>query len=471
MGHWSDDLRDEVLEQLGPGVDRQTAIDALAFTGREVDILSGRTFQGVQQSTTEFEPNGLPFVDVPNVHVGSLQSARDIRAIADPVNPEHAEVMQLLRVEVADHRAAPVADALSIAGQLIAQMSQAGALSRDYVLHWLHSRRATPEQIQKLFRRVMDPAVRFYVPVLGAAYAGWWFQIARRLMWVTRDTENDGHLVEMLLPDEAAEGGRLPLVASEPVLIAARIVKHPADYAFVARIWTEGAVRPTDRSWSMFAKAIHGHGTPTITVDPNSTPMEVACQVILKGYWHGYLDGSEHAIARAVSAAYPGPVGRLLRHTDAPDIGAAGAVLLEQLVHPGFDPAQGAEATRRYVRRKASIAIMEHRKREHPSWYPWTQVGITERRFYKLLPLFSEKINGRYDYDQDKVVARMRAHLDKQDDQRTVRAAAMDVLLDHGFKSDAARKWLQRHPVEEVVGAWPRGSNRGRSQTRGGVRT
>lgn len=266
----------------------------LPFAGREVDILSGRTFQGVQRSTTEFEPNGLPFVDIPNIHVGSLQSARDVWAVADPVNPQHAEVMQLLRVEVADHRAAPVADALSIAGQLVAQMSEAGVLSSDYVLHWLLSAGATREQIQELFHRLIDPAVRFYVPILGAAYVGWWFQIARRLMLVTGETENDGHLVEMLLPNEATDGERVPLVAAEPVLIAARIVKHPADYAFVARIWTEGAVRPTDRSWSTFAKAIHGYGTPTITVDPSSTPMEVACQVILKGYWH-----------RAVRAARP----------------------------------------------------------------------------------------------------------------------------------------------------------------------
>ena len=37
-------------------------------------------------------------------------------------------------------------------------------------------------------------------------------------------------------------------------------------------------------------------------------------------------------------------------------------MLLEQLVHPGFDPVRGAEATRRYVQGKASIIFMEHRK-------------------------------------------------------------------------------------------------------------
>jgi hypothetical protein len=85
---------------------------------------------------------------------------------------------------------------------------------------------------------------------------------------------------------------------------------------------------------------------------------------------------------------------------------SAAATLLEQLIRPGFDPAQGAEATRRYVRRKASIAVMQHRKLESPDRCPWTQVGISERRYYKLLPLFAQKVNGRYDYDHDDVVAR-----------------------------------------------------------------
>ncbi len=68
----------------------------------------------------------------------------------------------------------------------------------------------------------------------------------------------------------------------------------------------------------------------------------------------------------------------------APSTASAAATLLEQLVHPGFDPAQGAEANRRYVPRKSSMAIMEHRKRETPHRDPWIQIGISERRFYKI---------------------------------------------------------------------------------------
>jgi hypothetical protein len=135
---------------------------------------------------------------------------------------------------------------------------------------------------------------------------------------------------------------------------------------------------------------------------------------------------------------------------------SAAATLLEQLIRPGFNPAQGAEATRRYVRRKANIAVMQYRKDEAPDRYPWTQVGISERRYYKLLPRFAQKVNGRYDLDHDDVVARMKAYLDDVDKARAGRAAALEVLRSRGFGEAAARKWLQRHPPQEAVDAWPR---------------
>jgi hypothetical protein len=314
------------------------------------------------------------------------------------------------------------------------------------------------EQRDQLFRRIMDPAVRFHIPVLGVSIAGWWFQIARRLIWLTNDVEDEGRLLELLLDEPTTGGTLIPLAATEAVLIVAPMTRQPIDWAFAARIWPEGAQRPTNRRWSTLAKAVHGHGIPTITVDLNSTPHEIACQVILKSYWHGYIKGDEAALAKAVAMAYPQPVERIRRQTRSPTTTSAAAMLLEQLIRPGFDPAQGAEATRRYVRRKASIVVMEHRKQEEPGRYPWTQVGISERRFYKLLPLFAKQINGRYHYEHDDVVARMKAHLDALDANRAIRVAALDILRSRGFQEEAARKWLQRHRPEEAVNAWPRGA-------------
>jgi hypothetical protein len=437
MGHWSEDLVDDVAAQVGDRADRSTLIELLAMAGRELEVLSGRSFHEVRRTTSTFEPNGLPLVDVPDIHIGSTESAADVWAIPDPVSPEHATVLQLVPLHPPTRMAAPTADALGIAGQLVAQISQAGALSADYVMHWL-ALSMDADRRQQVLRRVADPAVRFHVPVLGVAIEGWWFQIARRLVWVTKETEDEGRLLELLLADKTEHGAFLALAATEPVLIVARLARQPVDWAFVARIWPPEAVRDTNRPWSILAKAVHGHGIPTITVDSRSTPQEIACQAILKAYWHGYLKGDEPALAKAVADAYPQPVERIRRHTGSPTTATAAARLLEQLIHPGFDPAQGAEANRRYVRRKASIVVMEHRKQEDPSRYPWTQVGISERRFYKLLPQFAEKVNGRYDYDHAEVVARMRTHLDKIDSGRAARAAAREVLRSRGFQVEAA---------------------------------
>jgi hypothetical protein len=100
---------------------------------------------------------------------------------------------------------------------------------------------------------------------------------------------------------------------------------------------------------------------------------------------------------------------------------------------------------------------MQHRKLESPDSYPWTQIGISERRYYKLLPLFAQKINGRYDIDLADVVARMKVYLDSRDSDRSLRTAALDLLQERGFSEGAARKWLQRHRPEDALDAWPRG--------------
>ncbi|MFG1833603.1 hypothetical protein [Micromonospora chersina] len=456
MGHWSEDLVDELAEQIGGSPDRRVLTDLLATASHELEVLAGRGFHPLRRTTSVIEANGLPFVDIPDLRVGSMEPVAGLWEVPDPVNRETAAVLQVSALADPVPKAAPVADALWIAGQLVAEASRTGSLSGDYVIHWLDVS-VGHEQRGEVFRRVMNPAVRFSVPVLGVTVSGWWFQISRRLVWLTSETEDEGRLMEPLLDKTMTGGEVIPLAAAEAVLIAVPMTRQPADWAFAARIWTEGVRRPIDRPWSRIAKAIHGSGIPTITIDPTSTPFEIACQVVLKSYWHGYIGGEEPALATAVARAYPRQVAHIQRETRAPNTLSAAAILLEQLIRPGFDPAQGAEATRRYVRRKARIAVMEHRKREAPDRYPWTQVGISERRYYKLLPLFAQKINGRYDVDHEDVVARMRAHLDGADRERAVRAAALDVLRAHGFGEEAARRWLQRHRPEEANDAWPRG--------------
>ena len=303
----------------------------------------------------------------------------------------------------------------------------------------------------------MDPSIRLLVPILGVSFDGWWMQVSRRLIWVTAETEDEGKLLEPVLHDDDTGEFVAPLVATEATVILARMTKHPTDWAVSARVWPEAAIRSMDRQWSKIAGAIHGHGIPTITLDAVSTSLEVACQVVLKGYWHGYIGSDEPVLAKALAAAYPKEVERIRRGTAAPTPDSATAMLLEQLVRPGFDPAQGAEANRRYVRRKASIAVKEHKKRDSPDRYPWTQIGISERRYYKLLPLLVNKENGRYAVDDvAEIVTQMRALVNDREKQRVIRGAALEVLKAHGFGDAAARKWIQRNPPEEAVDAWPR---------------
>ena len=455
MGHWSEDLVEDLAQHLGGNPDRRLLVELLAEAGSEIDTLAGRSFHPLHRATAIIDSGGLPLVDVPDLQVGSMETTEGPWAVPDPVNPQIATTLQVAAIGSPVRKAAPVADALWNAGQLVASASRAGALTGEYVLHWLAH--IDPERRKDLFRRVTDPAVRFHVPVLRASADGWWFQIARRLIWVTSETNNEGRMLELLLDEATTSDEVVPLVATEPILIAAPMTQQPVEWAFTARIWTDEVQRPNDRPWHILAEAIHGHGIPTITLDPASTPQEIACQVVLKGYWHGYIGTDDPALANAVATAYPQPVKSIQRKTHAPTKESAAAMLLEQLIRPGFDPAQGAEATRRYVRKTASIVVKEHKKQEAPDRYPWTQVGISERRYYKLLPQFADKVNGRYDYDHDDVVARMKAHLQERDRNRAIRTGTLDLLRSRGFSEAAARKWLQRHAPEQAIDAWPRG--------------
>jgi hypothetical protein len=457
VGHWSEGLVEEAAALIGGDPDRERLREVLKATGQEIEILAGRSFGGgLRRASVVIDAGGLPLADVPDLQRGSLESNDAVYEVADPVNQQMTTVLQVVPVIEPLPHAIPVGDALFVAGQLVADAARDGRLSDDYMLWWLGDT-LKGEERKALLRRVMDPNLRFNVPVLGVELGGWWFQISRRLVWVTDETADEGRLLEPLFDMERMKDRQAaPLFAGEAVLIAARLTSQPIDWAFSARIWTEDVKRPIDRPWRMLAKAVHGYGIPVITIDKASSRMEVACQVLLKAFWHRYISNDEPGLATAVALAFPRQVERVRRGTGAPDAKSAAAALLEGLLYPGFDPARGAEANRRYVSRKASIAIMEYRKEQDADRQPWTRVGVSERRYYKLLSSFAPKVNGRYSGDRDMIVARMHDYLDLVDRLRSVRADVLEVLRDHGFSDAAARKWLQRHRPEEAITAWPR---------------
>lgn len=447
---------------IDPEPNRERLITALEKAGRGIEILAGRRFGVSERKTVTMLRQPFPFAEIPDLQVdsGLEMEGGAASTIPDPVNKQMATVLQLgeIRPPPMDRPAVPIGDALWVAGNLVARERRAGRLAADAVIWWLGTA-ISKEDRMELLRAVVDDNARFNVPLLGIGVPGWWIQITRRLFWVTSKTPDEGRLIEPLFEPQAdGEKPAAILAAGEPILILARVTKHPVDWALSARIWTEEVKVADDRPWRIMADAIHGSGIPIMTVDEASTDEEVGCQLVLLAYWHGYISADEDGFIGALVQAYPGPVARIRAETDAPDVRAAAAMLLRRLLRPGFDPAKGAAATRRYVNRLASIVVMEHRKATAPAGtWPWQRLGIKERHYYKLLRRAGvTKIGGRYQVDE-RVIDGLRDFLDWRE-QPTPRQLAKQVLLKHGFSEAAARKWLQRHPPEQAVNAWPRGA-------------
>ncbi|WP_345603751.1 hypothetical protein [Pseudonocardia adelaidensis] len=84
-----------MAQQVGGNPDRQVLKDLLAQAGHELDLLSGRSYRPARNVTSVFMPNGLPFVDVPDAQVGSMEPATGPWPIPDPVNQQMAAVLQV----------------------------------------------------------------------------------------------------------------------------------------------------------------------------------------------------------------------------------------------------------------------------------------------------------------------------------------------------------------------------------------
>jgi hypothetical protein len=456
MGHWSERVVEEAAALIGAKVDRDALREVAQTVASEIEMLAGRRFGVSEQRTVTFNSGGLLFIDVPDLQVtGGLTRDTAPWPVADPVNSHIATVLQIARPDVLDVRAIPTGEALWTAGQLVANASRDGLLSGEFLLSWLRDTFDAEQRVEFL-RRLVDPTNRIHVPIVAAQGGGWWFQIARRLLWVTNTTPEQ-RLLEPLID---MDGGVRALVGVEPILIVARMTSHPVEFAFSARIWPSVTL-PSRRRWPVMARAIHRHGIPIMTIDEASSPEETACQLLLLGYWHGYIGGAEPGLADAVAHAYPKPVKRICRATHEQDIRSGAALLLERLLHPGFDPARGAEATRRYVAVQAGVVVANHRKSEASVSRPheWQRLGVSERYYYKLLKRFAPRFGRRYVVG-DEVRARVTEYLRGREMTTTARQLNMEVLEGRGFGPQAARKWLQRHHPQEVVNARPRGSRR-----------
>ncbi len=452
MGHWADSLVDDAAARLPAGVDRDRVLAALRAAGTRIETLAGHRFGPPKRHPISIGTFGMPFAEVPGLWIGSEEGPDNFWPIPNPVDQTRATVAQVAQfAEPAEH-GMPVPVALRAVGNLVHMAARSGLLSREYVLTWL-GRTFPPDDRTAFFRDLLDDSYHAHVPIAAAQDGGWWFQITRRILWVTQATE-EPRLLEPLIPD--GDGGVQALAAVEPLLIVARVTRHPADWAMGVRIWPS-LERPVTMKtgWKVTAAAIHEHGIPILALDPESTPAELQCQLLLLAYWHKYIGADEPEMANAIASAYPKDVERIARATGAPDTRAAAAMLFEGLLRPGFDPSMGAAAARRYVSRKATIAILNHRKAFDGGVRPWEVLGVSERRFYKLLKQFAPKAGERYQVDEG-VLERIRNHLITRDQTTEKHAAALAVLQERGFSYAAARKWLQRHDYSEALTAKPR---------------
>ena len=450
MGHWADKQLPEVKARLkirGEAED-EVLLTNLRRAQGEIELLAGRRFAVVETAERHFEPGGLPFVDVPDLRVDSMQPTAHAWPVRDPVHPDLATVLQVaVPAQLAD-QAAPIGAALWVAGQLVGAWS-ANDWPTGATLLWLKAQREHGE-FDGLVRRLLEPNRFVYVPIASAIVNGWWTQFSRRLLLVTSESHEDPLLCEFLAPF----GDWGALVAAEPRLIVARLTEHPATWAMVARIW-----RPTERTparpWRHLADAVHRHGLPVLAVDDQTTPVEAAAHLLLVAGWHGYLTSNDDLVPDALALAYPREVAALQRGTRAASARVAATLLWERLLRPGFDPLRSAEVVRRYIRRQASTLVKAHRSAE-TSDPPWQRLGVSQRYYYKLLSRFASKsLEGRFEVDQQ-VHDRIRQYLDGREVAGSRQRGRIELLHRRGFTDAAARKWLQRHPLVDLRSAWPR---------------
>ncbi|MGA2514812.1 MAG: hypothetical protein ABSG37_14550 [Candidatus Limnocylindrales bacterium] len=446
MGHWADMLLPGVKQSLGISGDEQDA-EILAYCRQseaEIELLAGRQF-GLRSLDLQFHSGGLPFVAVPDMQIGSMHADSECWPIADPAQPGRASVLQVSQALNPPIRAVPKAEALSAAAAALALAHRCGQLSLAPRRWFLEQAKAVPTG--DLARALLDPGLHVQVEVVEGGVEGWWFQVSRRIRFWTSDTPDEPTLLEPLAP----VGDGIVLVAQEPMLIVARVTEHPSDWAFAARVWVVDGTRGR-RPWQITSQAVHAYGVPILCLDGQTTPEEVVAQILLAAYWHGYLDSHETvAVPPALARAFPRQIARVRTGTDAPSDEAAAVLLFERLVRPGFDPTRGAGSIRHYIARHATTLVRAHRTSEL-EFHPWDELDISERYYYKLLARFGEKaLDGRYEVD-DATVAKIRAYLE----ERKRRKDAMDLLRLRGFGDAAARKWLQRHSIDEIRTAKPR---------------
>lgn len=451
VGHSVDRRPSDVEARLGgTRYESDGVVDAnLRRAQQALELLAGRGFANGREATLRFDSGGLPFVEVPDLVVARSTASDHYWPIPDPVRPTVAQIVQTGGRVGPRKTPASTPTALARAGEMVAACARDNDFGRS-VSNWLE-RRQSEGELAEVLSQLVDADRFVAIPVAAGEVDGWWFQITRRLRLINAQSEDNHRLVEPI----AETGDRRMLVALEPTLIIARVTEHPSTWAMAVRIWPFEA--SMNHGWHLrgLAQAVHRHGIPVITVDERTTSEEAAAQLLLAAYWYGYLEGDADAVPDALSRAFPRAVRRVQSGTGA-DQRTAATMLFARLLNPGFDPGRTAETMRHYVARHATTIVRQHRA-ELGAHRPWKDLDISERHYYRLVGLLASKgPDGRYEMD-DATRERLKVEVARRRSSRQRRQAACELLIARGFSKPAARKWLQRHPIEDVLVARPRG--------------
>src|SRR5690348_16076566 len=97
MGHWADQLVDEIATKVGAHVDRdrEQLLAAARAGAAEMEILTGQSFGQAKRNTVSIATFGLPFVELPGLLIGSEESPTGGWPIPNPVERDRATLVQV----------------------------------------------------------------------------------------------------------------------------------------------------------------------------------------------------------------------------------------------------------------------------------------------------------------------------------------------------------------------------------------
>lgn len=186
----------------------------------EIELLTGHPFEG-ERLALQVGSGGLPFVPTLSLQTATLEVPPEVWPIADPVQPEFSNVLQVARTQNPASHAVAKADALSAAGVVLAAVHRDGRLLLAPYVWWEEQVKTRPAV--EFGRELMDQARFVHVPVATAEFEGWWVQLSRRIYFVTKDTPER----TLADPAEGLTTLRTPPYHLRPTLWARRRSSYP----------------------------------------------------------------------------------------------------------------------------------------------------------------------------------------------------------------------------------------------------